>query len=261
MSMMRGFFAHEAVTQFRSTRFRGLAIVYIILGCMPAVVVYILSRRSSYAIGSASYMEFVLYVQSLLTTLLAAALSIDAMTRERDEGSFAVLGVAPMSSAGYLLRRWLSVVAICVPVTLIPPIVAASLAAYANRRVPLFSAFAGGWLLHVVPALLITSAFALALGTITGRTVLAIIGGVVLLTAGVGFTNDLLAYAHRHVQEPPSLLDQTFRHIQQLTWAVRAYWNPQFPTEAGFAFRAEATSVIIELAIVATIAVVFIGIS
>jgi ABC-type transport system involved in multi-copper enzyme maturation permease subunit len=260
MRLLRVFIEYEARTQFRSARFRGLAIVYVLAASAPAVVTYVVSGRSSMVIGSAAYNAFILSVQPLLTVLLAAGLSVDAVARERDEGSFAILSVAPISSAGYLLRRLIAVVILCLPLTLLPPAIAAALAGYAQHRMPLLSAFAGGWLFYVLPPLLIGSALFIALGTITGRTVLSIIFVALLVTIGFDVINDLAFLLHRNFS-PPSELFHAMNSMQQLIWTIRGYWSPRVPSDAAFPLMSEARMFLPRAGITTAVAIVLLGLS
>ena len=234
MRLLRLFVEYEAVTQLRSARFRGLAAVYVIAASTPAVATWVAAGRSSVAIGSAAYSTFVLSVQPVLTVLLAAALSADALARERDEGSFSVLSVAPISSAGYLLRRWMAVAALSIPLSFVPQVIAATLAGYTQHRVPQLWTFVAGWLFHVLPPLLATSVLFMALGTITGRTVLSIIFAALMITAGLDLLNSFAMIFHRKFDGPDSLIFRTMRSVQELVWTVRGYWSSRVPSEAAF---------------------------
>src|SRR5258708_38420533 len=121
MKLLRLFVTHEMLTRWRLTRFRALAAVYVILVSAPAVALFLISGRTPRAIGPAAFNMFLLSEQPLLTALLAAGIAIDALSRERDEGSFSVLSVAPISSAGYVSRRWLAIVAVWLPGSRPPP--------------------------------------------------------------------------------------------------------------------------------------------
>src|SRR6267378_3834594 len=120
MRLFRVFLAHELITQWRSVRFRGLAAVYVVVASATSIGLFVMTGRTPRIFGPATYNGFLLSEQPLLTALFAVGLAVDAIARERDEGSFAVLSVAPISSAGYVLRRWLSIVVICIGVSLLP---------------------------------------------------------------------------------------------------------------------------------------------
>jgi ABC-type transport system involved in multi-copper enzyme maturation permease subunit len=230
------FLAHEAKTQLRSARFRTMAGVYVVVSCVPAALVFFIARRADYAIGSAAYASLLEIVQPFLTMLFVGLISIDAVMRERDEGSFPVVSLAPVGAAGYLMRRWLAVVMMTLPLTLLPPIIAAVLSAVQRKQPPMFAAFAWGWALHVLPVAVIVSAFALAMGTITGSVIVALIVSFMLFTFGLEIANDLLAHMHRQF-DGPDLLMPDRRKLQELEWTVRGYYRARLPTEAAYPLR------------------------
>jgi ABC-type transport system involved in multi-copper enzyme maturation permease subunit len=261
VSVTGAFLAHEATLQLRSPRYRAAGFAYVLLCTLPAAVLFLIAHRVNVMLGSSATVSLLDDVQPFLTALLVALLAVDGITREREENSFPVVSLAPLSATGYLLRRWLAIVALLLPLTLLPRILSAALAALQTHRAPLLAAFAGGWLLRVVPVLLLVSALALALGTINGNTILAILLGFVLLNAGVDEVNDFAAYAHRHFEGAGTLIGFNPRMIQELTWSVRGYYVPQFPTEAAYAFGAELESMLPRAALLFGLTAVCLGIA
>ncbi len=262
MKLLRLFAAHEMLAQWRSMRFRVIAVVYVVLVSAPAVALFLISGRTPRAIGPAAFNMFLLSEQPLLTALLAAGMAIDALSRERDEGSFPVLSVAPISSAGYVLRRWLSIVAICIPVTLLPTIISAALAVHTRIMLPLLPMFAEGWLVSVLPAVLVSSALALSLGTITGRAVLSIIFVALFFTIGLDTMNDLLFHVHRlHFAGPGDLFAGGERSIDELTWAIRGFWFPDVPSDAAFPLRARSRALVSRAGITGAMTIAFLALS
>lgn len=238
MSLFRLFVGHEMITQWRSMRFRALAAVYVVATSIPAAVTFLVSGRTPRVIGPAAYNTFLLSEQPLLTALLAAGLAVDALSRERDEGSFGVLSVAPISSAGYVLRRWLAIVVICIPISFMPTIISAVLAIHTRQTLPLLPMFAEGWLVSVLPSLVVSSALAIALGTITGRAVLSIIFAAVLFTIGMDTINDVFFHFHRlNFGGPGDLFAGGERGIRELTWAIHGFWFSDMPSDAAFLLR------------------------
>jgi len=262
MKLLRLFVAHEMLTQWRSMRFRALAAVYVILVATPAIGLFLISGRTPRVIGPAAFNMFLLSEQPLLTALLAAGIAIDALSRERDEGSFSVLSVAPISSAGYVLRRWLSIVAICIPVTLLPTIVSAALAVHTRIALPLLPMFAEGWLVSVLPAVVVSSALALSLGTITGRAVLSIIFVALFVTIGLDTLNGFLFHVHRlHFAGPGDLFAGGERSIDELTWAIRGYWFPDVPSDAAFPLRARSRALVSRAGITTVMTIMLLALS
>ncbi|MEK6375248.1 MAG: ABC transporter permease [Acidobacteriota bacterium] len=261
MTLLPVFLEHEWITQWRSMRFRGLAAVYVIAASVPSIVAFLISGRAPRMIGPSAYNGFLLSEQPLLTALFAAGLAVDAIARERDEGSFGVLAVAPISSVGYVLRRWLALVAICVPVSLVPTVITAALAAHTRHTLPMLPIFFQGWLIFVLPSLLVSSALAIALGTITGRTVLAIVFGAVLITAGIGIANDLLFYLHLKFDGPGDLFAGGERSIRELLWTIRGHWFPTVPSDAAFPMRNESRALLSRAGITGAVTIVLLALS
>jgi hypothetical protein len=261
VSLLRAFLAHEATTQLRSTRFRVMSAVYVLVSSAPAVAVFVMARRAPYTIGSATYAALLDLFQPFLTMLFVAIIAVDAVIREREEGSFAVVSLAPLTAAGYLGRRWIAVMAVALPVTLLPRIVGVALAVAARQQMPLLAAFAGGWLLRVVPVVVIGSALALALGTINGNTILAIIVGFLLLTVGLGEINDLLAYAHRRFDPGVELAAPNMRKLQELSWSLRGYFQPQLPSESGYPLAAEVDEMLPRTALMLGLSALLLGVA
>jgi ABC-type transport system involved in multi-copper enzyme maturation permease subunit len=262
MKLFALFLTHEGITQWRSIRFRALSAVYVIVASMPALGVFLISGRTLRAIGPAAYNTFLLSEQPLFTALLAAGLAIDALSRERDEGSFSALSVAPISSVGYVLRRWLSIVVICIPISLLPTIISAALAIHTRQTLSLLPMFADGWLLSIVPSLLVSSALAIALGTITGRTVLSIIFAAVFFTIGLDGMNDVLFHVHRlNFAGPGDLFAGGERGIQELNWAIRGYWFPDMPSDGAFLLRTRSRALLSRAGITTAITMVLLALS
>jgi len=260
MKLFALFLDHELMTQWRSIRFRGLAALYVIAASIPPAIVFAISGRMPRMAGPSAYNIFLLSMQPLLTSLFAAGLALDAISRERDEGSFSVLSVAPVSSTGYVLRRWLAVVAICIAVSLVPTIITAGLGAHTRYTFPMMPIFFEGWLFSVLPALLVSSALAIALGAITGRTVLAIIFGVLLITAGIGIADDLLFYIRLNFEGPGELFTGgSMGKIQELIGAMKGYWLPNVPSDAAFPLRNESRALLARAGITAAISIVLLA--
>lgn len=238
MTLLRAFIAHEWLTQTRAARFRLAAAAYVALSCAPAVVVKIVAARGEYVIGPATYAAALMIFQPLCTTLFAGALSVDAISRERDESSFAVVSLAPLSAAGYVLRRWIAIVVLAAPVTLLPQLAGAALAVHAQQSFGGWMPFLWTWLLEVLPVLVAVSATALALGTITGRPVLAILAFAAALPLALGTLQDLLAYAHRKLEGPGSFLAFDPAAVQELAWTVRGFWSMRVASESGWPVEA-----------------------
>ncbi|HEX4961349.1 MAG TPA: hypothetical protein VF173_10960 [Thermoanaerobaculia bacterium] len=182
MRLAAAFAAHEIRTQWRSLRFRVLAVLYVLAGAGPAALLYARHQSLKTVVGSATYASEMLAVLPTLTAVVALLISLDAVTREHDEGSWSTASLAGMSSAGYLLRRWLALQAVLLPLTAVPVVAAGAFAAAAlGPGAVILGSFLIPWLMLVVPLALALSALGLGLGTIAGGMVNAcLLGGVIL---------------------------------------------------------------------------------
>lgn len=261
MSLLATFVAHEATTQFRSMRFRAMSAIYLVVCIAPVAIIAGFSSRAHYVLGSASYAALLDATQPMVTMFYAAILALDAVTRERDEGSLAVVALAPLSAAGYLWRRWLAVTAIALPVTLVPRIAGIALSAFRLKTTPMLDAFAWGWLLNVLPVLVLFSAVAIALGTINNNSIIAIITGAVFFTAGLGFVNDLLAHFHRTLDSPIVIGGFNTQLLTEIRWSLQGYYEPTLPTEAGYPLRERLDVLLPRVALLVGCAALLLGIA
>lgn len=257
MKLFAAFLAHEARVQMRSGRFRLLAVVYTLVCTAPALIPVVLAGRATYVVGASMYASMLSFLQPVTTTIVAAVLSIDAISREQQENSFRVISLAPMSSSSYTLNRWLSVVTILVPLTALPAALTAALSYGMTGRV--HDSLLWNWLLRIVPLAITYSAFAFALGTITARTILAAIAGVALLTFGVGIANDILAHWHRQLGDVYGGVIPDRGVIDSFVWALRGWGAPPLPTEAPFDIAAALDEFTARNALIAGLAAILLG--
>ncbi|HYR30063.1 MAG TPA: hypothetical protein VEU30_16455, partial [Thermoanaerobaculia bacterium] len=261
MRLMGAFVSHELTTQLRSARFKVLAVAYVAVGAIPTVALHLGARSAGYRVDGGAYAEGLSALLPSLTALFATVLSVDAITRERDEGSFGVISLAPLSASGYLFRRWLSLVAIAIPVTALPFALAGGLAAYGARSVPDAAPLAWEWLLHVAPPLLVMSALMLALGTITGRTILAILAYGAAMTFGLGLLQDILAMFHRKLLGPGEMIGFDPLLLARLMWTARGWWDFQPPSAAGYPIELELHRFFPEAAMIVACTLFFLGVA
>lgn len=211
MRLLGAFAAHEARTQWRSLRFRVIAALYAALGSGPAVLTWVRRAQSLSVVGSSTYAAESFEILPVLTAVAAFLLSLDAITREQDEGAWSTVSLTGMSSAGYLLRRWLAIQALLLPLTAVPVAVAAGLAVAANGPELVYpSAFAVPWLLHVVPVALTFSALAVAVGTIAGGAINAFLLAAFVLLAVPMLLNSLLGRLGIRLSPPLDWLDMGY---------------------------------------------------
>ncbi len=261
MKVLAAFISHEVTTQVRSARFKILALAYVVLASAPAVAIYLASRKLGYVLDGGAYAWALRLLQPTLTALFATVLAVDAIIREREEGSFSVISLAPLSASGYVFRRWIALLAIAVPITILPALIGGGLVAHAERSMPSVAPLAWEWLLHVVPPLLVMSALMLALGTITGRTILAILAFGAAMTFGLGFLQDGLSYAHRHLEGPGDLIGFDPMILQRMVWTVRGWWHFDPPTAAGYPIEEELDVLLPRSALIVAFTIFFLCIA
>ena len=129
MRLAAAFAAHEMRTQARSLRFRVLGTAYVLAGSTPAALCYLYRSGPGNTLGAATYAAETMAVLPALTAVLAFLLSLDGILREQEERSWSTVSLAGMSSAGYLLRRWLALQAVLVPLTALPFLASAAFTA------------------------------------------------------------------------------------------------------------------------------------
>jgi ABC-type transport system involved in multi-copper enzyme maturation permease subunit len=248
--LLAAFIRHELRIERRSLRFRAFAVGYVLLGCVPAVTIHLRRERLDYAIGGATYASATLTLLPLLSVLLAALLSMDGISRERGTGAWTTATLSGVTNSGYLLRRWVALLALLLPLTAIPLLVAAGLAMADGGAVAAtnLAPFFGPWLLHVVPWTAAASALALGLGTIGGSAVgsflLALlvfgvvpaVGNEILNRFRISFATSLIGLDVVPARWTLMLL-ATFFEDQEDKWR----WTFPLPeTEAGFDLRSAA---------------------
>ena len=202
MRLIRAFVTHEARLQLRSMRGRLLFGAYAALSLTPVVLLYVSARRSQAELGAATFAFHLFAVNPSLTALFSAILGLTSSVRELEEGSLPVLGVARIGNAGYVLRRWVAVVALALPATLVPLAVTAALARAAGAPFGDPGAFVWPWALHIAPLVLTFSALGVGLGTIAGSVLWAGGAAIFLPEIILGMGNDLLARFGRQIDGP-----------------------------------------------------------
>jgi hypothetical protein len=245
----------------RSGRFAAVVLAYVAVCAVPPCLLVVIASRSRYFIGGEAFASGLMLVQPLATAVFAGVAAIDALTRERDEGSFQVTSLSRSSAAGYVMRRWLAVVAIIIPLTLIPVLIAFGAASVSQREAAPFVAFLLRWAVQIAPVAVIFSALSIALGTVSGRPAVAVIVAAVLFTAGFSTINDIAAHTHRHFDGLSGLVMPDPMQVQQLSWALAGWATPDLPTDAGYDVRNEAAAAVPTMALPAALACVLFGLT
>ncbi|MEA2601231.1 MAG: hypothetical protein QOF89_2223 [Acidobacteriota bacterium] len=237
MSLTTAFAAHEARTQLRSLRFRVLAAAYVAAGAAPAAMILARRQELRVTIGGATYANEVLGVLPLLTAVVALLISLDAVTREQDEGAWSTVSLAGTSSAGYLLRRWLALQAVLLPLTAVPVAAAAVVALVgcgpgAVRAAP----FLGPWLMQVVPIAAAFSALGLGVGTIAGGAINSFLLAGVALWLVPSLLNNVLVRFGIGLEGPLGWLrigtfGSTIQRMATIYRGTDSPWAAAFPLE------------------------------
>lgn len=267
MRLTAAFVAHELRTQWRSLRFRTAAVLYVLAGVLPAVLIHSQRARLSYFVGSASYAAEVSSLVPLLTAAFAFLLSLDGVTREQGEGAWTTVTLCEVSNAGYLLRRWLSLQVLLLPLTVLPFLAAAGIA-LADGATPVQpSLFAGIWLLHTAPLAMVLSALGMAVGTIGGGPLNALPLLAFLLGLAPILLNQVLNFFFGMRFSAPL----GWAGFAQAMWAVsragsafqeRSFWGWGYPlpaSETGFDLRVFAEQMLPGGALLAAIAFLSLG--
>ena len=244
MRLTAAFIRHELRIERRSLRFRAFAVGYVLLGCVPAVAIHLRRERLDYVIGGATYASATFAWLPLLSVLLAALLSMDGISRERGTGAWTTATLSGVTNSGYLLRRFVALLALLLPLTSIPLLVAAGLAVADGGAVAAsnLAPFYGPWLLHVVPWTVAASALALGLGTIGGHAVGSFLLAVLLFGVVPAAGNEALNRFGMRFDSPLTGLDLLPARWNMIllaaSWQAQDdKWTWMFPlpeTEAGF---------------------------
>jgi hypothetical protein len=234
--------AHEWRYQRRTLRFRAFAGAYLVLACLPAVLVFLRRQGLEYTIGGAAYAGETMMPLPFLTAVLAGLLALDGVNRERGTGAWTTATLAGVSSSGYLVRRWLALLAILLPLTAVPTAVAAVLAVAGGNSPLVPAVFLGPWLLHVVPLTAVVAAIALGLGTIGGNAVSTFLLAILAFGVVPAVGGEVLDHFRMRFEEPTGWLGlrDARNSAARLASSFKSklpYWAWSFPlplTEAGF---------------------------
>lgn len=207
MRRTAAFITHELRTQWRSLRFRVTAAAYVIAGSLPAALTY--TRRSGgfFLIGSATYAQETMGVLPLLTAALAILLSLDGIGRERASGAWTTLALTDLTNAGYLVRRWIALLAVVVPLTAVPLLAAAGLAVAGGTPPAAPDAFWGPWLVHILPLAVLGTTLGLGLGTLGGNGMGMFVTAAVFLVGLPWLANRSLSHLGYGFRAPLVWLD------------------------------------------------------
>jgi ABC-type transport system involved in multi-copper enzyme maturation permease subunit len=261
--------AHEWRYQRRTLRFRAFAGAYLALACLPAIIVFLRRQGVEYAIGGATYAGETLMPLPFLTAVLAGLLSLDGINRERGSGAWTTATLAGVSSSGYLVRRWLALLAVLLPLTAVPPMVAAGLAVAGGNSPLVPAVFLGPWLLHVVPLAAVVAAIALGLGTIGGSAVRTFLLSILAFGVVPAVGSEVLDHFRMRFGEPTDWMDlrEARGSAMRMTASFNSknqFWQWYFPlplTEAGFDLGTAAEQELADGLLLASLAAASLGLA
>ncbi|MEM1204666.1 MAG: hypothetical protein AAGN66_15665 [Acidobacteriota bacterium] len=124
----------ELILQAATLRARFATGVYLALTCaVPSWTFIFLRPHAPVSLGAASYWVPTLQLQQFATVLLAVALAGNRSGTSAFKELWPVMSASAMSNSGWLLRRWVALVLLLLPVTVVPPVVAMVLATAAGH--------------------------------------------------------------------------------------------------------------------------------
>jgi hypothetical protein len=267
VSLLVTFVVHEAKLQLRSLRFRLLSLGYVMAACAPPALVAFHQRQTDTLFGCASYAAELAGLQPALTALLCVALSLDAILREQGDGQWAVLSLAPVSNAGYLVRRTLAIWLIALPVLVTPLVAAWAMAAAAGAPCSHPSALVLPFLSGTLPLSVVATALGVAVGTVAGGEVTGLACLFLLIVLVPAALNAVLARWGRQVTPPLATLGleplSTRIRWARLAWAAPEIGiAPVLPaSEAGLDVRAAVSIAAASLTSSAALAALCFGIA
>ncbi|MCP4657530.1 MAG: hypothetical protein GY856_19160 [bacterium] len=179
MNLLVTFVRYELKLQARSMRFRWAAGFYVVFCCLPPVLLFALRETAAREMGPASYLSHLLQVQPFLTVLLAVLVAGQRSGTESLPETWPVLSAASIGNTGFLLRRWLAATVLLLPLTALPPLLTAALAAYADVGPVDPGIWYWSWTFEIAPRATIIAALWLGLVTILGNELIALVAGLI----------------------------------------------------------------------------------
>jgi hypothetical protein len=175
--------AHEARIQLRSLRFRVVATLFLALTAVAPVLTFLRREAMSSRIGAATYPAETMVFLPPAVLIVAFLLSVDGLTRERHQGAWSTLSLAPFSNAGWVLGRFLALWTVTAVLGALPLGLGAALAKIGGAPVEPW-AFVLPWLLQVAPVAALGVAAGLACGAVGDGAVPGIALLLLAITAG-----------------------------------------------------------------------------
>ncbi len=193
MRLLRCFLGTEWRLQWRSLRFRSTAAAYGILCGLPSAVVFFAVRgRTEDLLGANVYLAETLEVQPFLTVVAAALVSGNRSGHQALEQTWPPLSGATLGNFGFISRRYLALATLLLPLTALPPAIAAGFALAGGSPITHPETWIWSWLVLIVPLALSVSAIWLATVTIAGHELAALVACLALAGLGRAALNEIL---------------------------------------------------------------------
>ncbi|MEM7586428.1 MAG: ABC transporter permease [Acidobacteriota bacterium] len=197
MRLLGAMFRYELALQRRSPRFRLAVLAYVGLGSVPAGLLYfILRHHTSETLGANSYLAQTLQVQPYLTALLTVMIAGNRSSVAALTEMWSVLSSAALSNTGFVVRRWLALLMLILPFTLLPLLVSLAFAVAAGHTSIDPVTWIGSWAIRILPLAAALSAYWLAFVTITGGELAALITTFAILPMLISVANQFLLRYH-----------------------------------------------------------------
>ncbi len=222
--------------QARSLRFRAVAGGWVAAATVPAAAIA-LRPRPGVPTTVPTYVAETFPWLVPLSVLAGFVLAADGLLREREQETWSTLSLCGLSSAGYVLRRWLALLVPLLAASVVPVLLAAALAA-ATGGGGSWQGFAWPWLLRVVPAVALWSAIGLGFATAAGGTFAGLWLAVATAMVPLHVLNALLFRFRLHLDGPSLELVPLLRSIYRLQAALGesgGAYAPSFPVVASAA--------------------------
>lgn len=188
---------HEYRSQIRSLRFRVIALLYLAINAAPLVMLRSTITKVDYPVlfCEGTYAAYTQVVMSVTSLLAAFLISSEALSREREDESLIVLGIAPVTNASYSLLRLAGVLSVLVPLSILALLLNMGITISAGiSRLDLWL-FLVPWLVKVLPLIVTSTMAGIGLGTFTGGVVSSALTGLFLLIFGGSLVGYILGHA------------------------------------------------------------------
>ncbi|MEO1366999.1 MAG: hypothetical protein AAFX50_07450, partial [Acidobacteriota bacterium] len=183
----------ELRLQWRSLRFRVGTALYLLAACSPPfAVAFLIQPQAPLDFGAASYLGWTLDMARLASVVLALVVAGNRVDEASQRQLWPVLASAGIGNGGYLWRRWAAMASLLAFVTAIPVAVAWAVATAQGLPPHDPAAYLGAWLLLLVPIVCMLSAIWLALVTIAGSELGALMLFYLLVLASSGCSERVL---------------------------------------------------------------------